>query len=100
MIAASPRGALCCAAGLLLAALLAGCATPPSDPADRAVFEQTNDPLEPLNRQTLDLNLFLDRILLKPVTKVYIAVVPEEGRDALRNALDNMKEPVVVINNV
>ncbi len=100
MIAASPRGAIRCVAGLLLAALLAGCATPPSDPAERAVFEQTNDPLEPLNRQILDLNLLLDRILLKPATKVYIAVVPEDGRDTLKRMLDNMKEPVVVINNV
>ncbi len=99
-IVASPRGALHCAAALLLAAIAAGCATPPSDPAERAAFEQNNDPLEPLNRQTLELNLLLDRILLKPVTQVYIAVVPEEGRDALKRALDNMKEPVVVINNV
>jgi phospholipid-binding lipoprotein MlaA len=100
MIAASPRGAVRCVAGLLLAALLAGCATPPSDPAERAVFEQNNDPLEPLNRQILEVNLLLDRILLKPVTKIYIALVPEEGRDALKRALDNMKEPVVIINNV
>ena len=99
-IAASPRAAIRCAAGLVLAALLAGCATPPSDPVERAAFEQNNDPLEPLNRQTLDLNLFVDRILLKPATKIYIAMLPEDGRDALRHALDNMKEPVVVINNV
>ena len=64
------------------------------------MFEQNNDPLEPLNRQTLEFNLFIDRILLKPVTQIYIAIVPEAGRDALRRALDNMKEPVVVINNV
>jgi phospholipid-binding lipoprotein MlaA len=83
-----------------VAALLSGCATPPGDPAERAVFEQNHDPLEPLNRQILDLNLFIDRILLKPATKVYIAVIPEEGRDAVKRALDNMKEPVVVINNV
>ena len=99
-IVASPRGARYCAAAVLLAAIIAGCATPPSDPAERAAFEQNNDPLEPLNRRTLELNLFLDRILLKPATQVYIAVVPEEGRDALKRALDNMKEPVVVINNV
>ena len=79
-IAASPRGAIRRrAAGLLLAALLAGCATPPSDPVERATFEQNNDPLEPLNREILDFNLFLDRILLKPVTKVYIAIVPGGG---------------------
>jgi phospholipid-binding lipoprotein MlaA len=97
---ASPRGSFCRAAGLVFIAALAGCATPPSDPAARAAFEQNHDPLEPLNRQTLDANLFVDRILLKPATKVYIAIVPEEGRDALKRALDNMKEPVVAINNV
>src|SRR5947209_2141474 len=103
-IAASPRGALCRAAGLMLAAvvivLVAGCATPPTEPAERAAFEQNHDPLEPMNRQLLDLNMFIDRILLKPATQVYIAVIPEEGRDAVKRALDNMKEPVVVINNV
>jgi phospholipid-binding lipoprotein MlaA len=85
---------------MLFAALLSGCATPPTEPAARAAFEQTNDPLEPLNRKILDLNLFIDRILLKPVTKVYIAVLPDAARDALKRVLDNMKEPIVVINNV
>ncbi len=103
-IPAPSRGAIRCAAGVLLgaitAALTSGCATPPSDPAERAAFEQNHDPLEPLNRQILELNLLLDRILLKPATQVYIAIVPEQGRDALKRALDNMKEPVVVINNV
>ncbi len=99
-IAVPSRGAVSWAAGLLLVAVLAGCATPPGDPAERAVFEQNNDPLEPLNRKILDANMFVDRILLKPVTKVYIAILPEAARDALKRALDNMKEPVVVINNV
>jgi phospholipid-binding lipoprotein MlaA len=99
-IAAPFHGAVRAAASLLVAAMLAGCATPPSDPAERAAFEQTNDPLEPLNRKTLELNMFIDRILLKPVTKIYIAILPEEGRDALRRALDNMKEPVFIINDV
>jgi phospholipid-binding lipoprotein MlaA len=89
-----------CAASLLFVLALAGCAAPPADPVERAAFEQNNDPLEPLNRTILDFNQFVDGILLKPVAKVYIAIVPEEGRDALQRALDNMKEPVVVINNV
>ncbi|HEV2336072.1 MAG TPA: VacJ family lipoprotein [Stellaceae bacterium] len=98
-IVPSPRGAIRCAAAVLLTAV-AGCATPPSDPTERAAFEQTNDPLEPLNRQTLEVNLFVDRILLKPVAQVYSAIVPEVGREAVHRALDNMKEPVVVINNL
>jgi len=83
----------------MLAAMLIGCATPPGNPAARAAFEQANDPLEPVNRKILDFNMFLDRILLKPVTKVYIAILPESARDAVERALDNMKQPVVVINN-
>ena len=98
--AALVRAVLRGAVGLLLAAMVAGCATPPNDPAARAVFQQNNDPLEPLNRKVFAFNLFVDRILLKPVAEVYVAVLPEGGRDAVRRALDNMKEPVVIINDV
>lgn len=75
------------------------CATPPSDPIDRAAFEQRNDPLEPLNRKVLDANQFLDRILLRPAAKVYVFTVPEDARAAIRHVLDNMKEPTLVFNN-
>jgi phospholipid-binding lipoprotein MlaA len=99
-IIVTPRGARRCAIGLLFAVLLSGCTTPPSNSAARAAFEQTNDPLEPLNRKIFAFNLLLDRILLKPAANVYVAVVPAVGRDAIRRALDNMKEPVIAINNV
>jgi len=85
---------------LAAAGPLAGCATPPSDPAERAAFERTNDPLEPTNRKILEANMVLDKILLRPVAKAYVTILPEEARDALRRVLDNLKEPVVVINNV
>lgn len=84
---------------LWLIAALASCATPPTDPADRAAFEQRNDPLEPLNRDVLDANQFLDRILLRPAAKVYVFTVPEDARAAIRHVLDNMKEPTLVFNN-
>jgi phospholipid-binding lipoprotein MlaA len=100
-ISVSCRGiARCAAAGLFLAALLAGCATPPTDPAERDAFEQNNDPLEPLNREIFGFNQFLDRVLLAPVAKIYVAIVPEDGRDAIRRLLDNMKEPTLFFNNV
>lgn len=85
---------------LAAAGPLVGCATPPSDPAERAAFERTNDPLEPTNRKILEANMVLDKILLRPVAKAYVTILPEEARDALRRVLDNLKEPVVVINNV
>ncbi len=92
-----------CTTALLFAAgalALGACATPPSDPAARAEFEKTNDPFEPLNRQILDFNMFIDRVALKPVAQGYVAVVPELGRTAVRNFLDNLGEPIVFANNL
>jgi len=40
----------------ILPVVMAGCATPPKDPVQRAAFEQTNDPLEPMNRANVDFN--------------------------------------------
>lgn len=83
--------------GLVLA--VSACATPPTDPVARAEFDKTNDPLEPMNRKILDFNLFLDRILIKPVAEGYRWVVPEYARNRMRNFLDNLNEPVIFIND-
>jgi phospholipid-binding lipoprotein MlaA len=79
---------------------LCACATPPTDPAERAEFEQTNDPFEPLNREIFDFNLFVDRNLLKPVAEGYQDAIPEPGRNAIRHTLDNLNEPIVFANNL
>ncbi len=84
-------------AGVVLA--VSACATPPSEPVARAEFDRTNDPLEPMNRKILDFNLFLDRILIKPVAQGYRWAVPEFGRNRMRNFLDNLGEPVIFIND-
>lgn len=92
-----------CRLGVLVVAMLiplAGCATPPSDPIARAEFEQTNDPFEPLNRKIFDFNLFVDRILLKPVAEGYRDVLPEFSRNAIRHFLNNLGEPVIFANNM
>ncbi|HYM02211.1 MAG TPA: VacJ family lipoprotein [Stellaceae bacterium] len=91
-------------AGAILATVamltIAGCATPPTDPAARAEFDRTNDPLEPLNREIFDFNLFVDRIAIKPLAQGYEAVVPEKGRDAIRHFLNNLNEPIVFANDL
>jgi len=87
-------------AGLLLLMGLGGCAHDNAGTPSAAVTDPNNDPLEPVNRKILDVNQFVDRILLKPVARAYIAVLPEDGRNAIRRVLDNMKEPTVFINNV
>src|SRR5260221_9850132 len=63
-----------------LALTLAGCATPPADPAARAAFVQNNDPLEPTNRTIFDVNMFIDRFLWEPIAIGYREAVPEFGR--------------------
>jgi phospholipid-binding lipoprotein MlaA len=81
-------------------AVAAGCATPPTDPAARADFEATNDPFEPMNRDIFAFNEFADRILVKPVAQGYRTVVPAFGRNAIRNFLDNLGEPVIFANDL
>lgn len=90
------------AAVLLLGAITAmsACATPPSDPAARADFDATNDPLEPMNRKIFEFNQFLDRILIKPVAQGYGTVVPQFTRDAIHNFLANLGEPVIFANDM
>jgi phospholipid-binding lipoprotein MlaA len=53
-----------------------------------------------MNRRILDVNQVVDGLLLRPAAKVYVLVVPEDGRKAIRHVLDNMKEPTLVFNNV
>jgi phospholipid-binding lipoprotein MlaA len=84
----------------LLVLALGACATPPTDPAARAEFDETNDPFEPLNRKTFAFNQFFDRIIFRPVAVTYDAAVPDVVRDTIRHFLDNLGEPVVFANNM
>jgi phospholipid-binding lipoprotein MlaA len=59
-----------------------------------------SDPLEPMNRAFFNFDMFLDRILLKPVAQAYVAVVPDPGRRAVHNVLQNMNEPIIFANDL
>lgn len=87
-------------AAVLLAATLSSCATPPSDPAERAEFERVNDPLEPTNRVIFEFNRFVDRIFMEPLARAYRWAVPEFGRKIVHNVLYNSEEPVRMANAV
>jgi phospholipid-binding lipoprotein MlaA len=87
-------------AASLIALGVVACAEVPTDPAARAAFEETNDPLEPTNRAIFEFNRQLDRYAIKPVAEAYRDVVPEPGRRAVRNFLDNLKQPIVFANDV
>ena len=82
---------------VLLAASLGACAT--RGPGAEAAASP-GDPLEPTNRQVLDVNMAVDDAVLKPVAQGYRAAVPEYARTRIRNVLDNMAEPRIFANNV
>lgn len=90
------------AAPLFALALLAGCATPPpaTDKEALAEWEQTNDPLEPMNRAIFGFNQAVDKALLKPIAQGYRAAVPQYGRDRVRDFLNNLRSPLVLANDI
>jgi phospholipid-binding lipoprotein MlaA len=88
-------------ATLATAALgLGACVMPPDDPAGRAAYERTNDPLEPTNRVIFDVNLVTDRWIFEPLAEGYREVVPEFGQIWIRNFLGWLHEPTVLANNL
>lgn len=102
-MASYPSAAVRRLPNLILAATvtaLAGCVTPPTDPAALQEYRQTNDPFEPVNRKIFTFNLYLDRYFIKPVAQGYEKVVPEFARDHIRDFLHNLSEPVVFANDM
>ncbi|HTH15490.1 MAG TPA: MlaA family lipoprotein, partial [Magnetospirillum sp.] len=89
-------------ASLFALALVTGCATPPpaDDPEAVAEFEQTNDPLEPMNRAIFDFNDAVDKALIKPVAQAYRNNVPAFGRQRVRDMLNNLRSPIVLVNDI
>lgn len=84
----------------LLLPLLAGCATPPTDPEARADFEARNDPIEPTNRQIFAADEFLDRNAMKPVAQAYRDNVPDVVQHRLHDFLANLQDPMIEVNDL
>lgn len=77
---------------MLVVALLSGCASQATrNPAD---------PLEPMNRAIYKFNDVVDGVALKPVAKVYDAVLPQFVRTGVRNFFSNLDDVVVLVNDV
>ena len=78
---------------VLLVLMTSGCVTrPPS--------EEASDPLEPVNRVVYKFNDMFDRAILKPTAEGYEYVVPATARTGVRNFLNNIFEPVTIVNDV
>jgi phospholipid-binding lipoprotein MlaA len=79
---------------------LTACADVPKSPEAQADALRVNDPLESMNRVTFDVNDFLDRLLIKPLTELYRFAIPDEVRERIANIIANMGEPVIFANNL
>ncbi len=86
--------------GLALAVSLAGCATAPTDPVEREIYDEANDPAQPLNEVIFEFNLALDKVVLRPVAKAYEFLLPDLVRNGIRNFIRNLKTPVILANDL
>ena len=90
---------------LLLTLVLAGCAgqgvrsdLPPPDPEAPLLTPDQLDPWQPFNRRMHAVNSVLDKVILRPVAKVYAKVTPKPVRTGVSNFFDNLQQPVTALN--
>lgn len=57
-----------------------------------------SDPLESLNVASFEAAQAIDAVLIRPVAKTYQRILPNSVRDGIRNAINNLREPVVFLN--
>jgi len=83
-------------------ATLAGCATKPpaTDTMARVAYEEANDPFEPANRVMYSIDQGFDKVLFRPVVKVYRTVVPARGRQSVGHFVDNLRSPITFAHDV
>jgi phospholipid-binding lipoprotein MlaA len=88
---------------LLLAAVLVltGCAHS-GERLDRVAVTEVakRDPWEPANRGIYKFSTAVDRAVLLPITNGYRFIVPEAGRNGIRNVYDTLQEPTNFANAV
>jgi phospholipid-binding lipoprotein MlaA len=76
---------------------LGGCTKAPQN---AEIMPGEEDPLEPYNRAMFGFNSGLDHYLLRPVTVGYRYIVPQAGRTAVSNVVNNLYTPVIFANSV
>jgi phospholipid-binding lipoprotein MlaA len=85
-----------------LALAVSACATqPPADDKEAvAAYNEANDPFEPLNRYFFEVNLGIDKLLLRPVAEIYRGVTPQLVQDGVRNGLNNLNTPLTFVHDL
>jgi phospholipid-binding lipoprotein MlaA len=80
---------------LALASLLAGCASlPPGRSPD------PQDPFERYNRAAFSFNDAIDRVILKPVSQAYNAVMPSFVQRGVTNFFGNLSDAPTAVNDL
>lgn len=75
----------------LVAAVLAGCATP---------MPRKDDPLESFNRKMYAFNDFADRVAIRPVAVAYRKVTNPTSRTLISNFFANIESPITIANDL
>jgi phospholipid-binding lipoprotein MlaA len=65
-----------------------------------AAQQDDGDPLEPINRAIFGFNRVVDGLILDPLATGYGAFVPDLAKTGIRNFLDNLRSPVVFVNDL
>ncbi len=96
------RGARAVLGSACLALAITGCAgaPPEDDPVAVALYREANDPIEPLNRSLFQVNLVLDKAILKPLAFGYSQAVPDPLQTMIGNFLRNLRAPVIFANDL
>jgi len=84
--------------GILFCLAVGGCAVKPTDPDEIKIYEQNNDPLEPMNRGVFKFNQGAYDYVLKPAVKGYRKTVPDVVKTGIENVMTNLKQPIYMIN--
>lgn len=64
------------------------------------VDPDVNDPYEDLNRKIFAFNKSFDRQILRPISSAYQFVMPDPLEDGVSNAMRNLREPWVFVNDI
>jgi phospholipid-binding lipoprotein MlaA len=85
-----------------IVAAIAGAAPLHAAPAAHASSSApvAGDPWEGFNRRGYAINQFLDRILIRPISKLFRVVAPGPIGQGVHNFLSNLTEPVILINDL
>jgi|TARA_B100000959_G_scaffold5948_1_gene6090 phospholipid-binding lipoprotein MlaA len=71
-----------------------------SSPDTDILLPDPRDPLELINREIFTFNLYLDQWLVEPIARGYVNHIPSPIRTGIRNVLNNLMEPLGLVNNL